>query len=66
MVEEGRITVNLPPSAFELLGLAPRDRIFYRVVWPDGSTLTGYEDFQFPADVANTRSLAEFRKLIKK
>lgn len=55
VVEEGRIKVNLPPSAFELLGLAPRDKIFYRVVAPDGSTLTGYEDLTFPVDLANAR-----------
>ncbi|MBC2772041.1 sensor histidine kinase [Rhizobium sp. AQ_MP] len=55
VVEEGRIKVNLPPSAFELLGLAPRDKIFYRVVAPDGSTLTGYEDLTYPVDLANAR-----------
>ncbi len=44
VVEDGKIAVNLPPSAFELLGLARRDRIFYRVIAPDGSTLTGYDD----------------------
>ncbi len=60
VVEEGRIAVDLPPSAFELLGLAPRDKIFYRVVAPDGATLTGYEDLDFPADVSNARTQARF------
>lgn len=61
VVEEGRITVDLPPSAFELLGLAPRDKIFYRVVAPDGATLTGYEDLDFPsADISAARTQALF------
>ncbi|THV15113.1 sensor histidine kinase [Rhizobium rhizophilum] len=60
LVEEGRIAVDLPSSAFELLGLAPRDKIFYRVVAPDGATLTGYEDLDFPADVTNARTQALF------
>jgi len=60
VVEEGRIAGDLPPSAFELLGLAPRDKIFYRVVAPDGATLTGYEDLDFPADVSNARTQARF------
>ncbi len=60
VVEEGRIAVDLPPSAFELLGLAPRDKIFYRVVAPDGTTLTGYEDLEFTDDVADARTQARF------
>lgn len=60
VVEEGRIAVDLPPSAFELLGLAPRDKIFYRVVAPDGATLTGYEDLEFTDDVADARTQARF------
>lgn len=31
-VEDGTLTARLPTSAFELLGLAERDRIFYRVI----------------------------------
>ncbi|KQW29532.1 histidine kinase [Rhizobium sp. Root274] len=50
VVEDGKIAVNLPPSAFELLGLAPRDRIFYRVIAPDGKTLTGYDDLASSTD----------------
>jgi two-component system, OmpR family, sensor histidine kinase TctE len=50
VVEDGEIAVNLPPSAFELLGLAPRDRIFYRVIAPDGRTLTGYDDLVASTD----------------
>ncbi|WP_284736126.1 sensor histidine kinase [Dongia deserti] len=48
-VLEGRIVVNLPVSAFELLALAPDDRVFYRIIGPDGGTITGYEDLPTPA-----------------
>jgi len=43
-VQEGELIVNLPTPAFEMLGLAERDRIFYRIVDPTGGTLTGYHD----------------------
>ncbi|HEX6119806.1 MAG TPA: sensor histidine kinase N-terminal domain-containing protein [Dongiaceae bacterium] len=48
-IVDGRVVVNLPVSAFELLALAPDDRVFYRVVGPDGGTITGYEDLPPPA-----------------
>ncbi|MHB0952439.1 MAG: sensor histidine kinase [Allorhizobium sp.] len=51
-VEEGAFAVNLPSSAFELLGLAGRDRIFYRITDPSGRTLTGYEDLAPDVDLA--------------
>ncbi|MGH6858679.1 MAG: sensor histidine kinase [Phyllobacterium sp.] len=47
-VEKGKLSVRLPASAFELLGLAERDRIFYRVVDTQGRTLTGYDDLRTP------------------
>lgn len=43
-VVDDRIFVDIPPSAFELLALARDDRVFYRVIGPDGETLTGYDD----------------------
>jgi two-component system sensor histidine kinase TctE len=46
---DGRVVVNLPVSAFELLALAPDDRVFYRIVGPNGGTITGYEDLPPPA-----------------
>jgi two-component system, OmpR family, sensor histidine kinase TctE len=46
---DGRVVVNLPVSAFELLALARDDRVFYRIVGPDGSTITGYDDLPPPA-----------------
>ncbi len=42
--EPGRVTVDPPISAFEMLALATDDRIFYRVIDPAGETLTGQDD----------------------
>jgi len=47
-IVDGRVIVNLPVSAFELLALAPEDRVFYRVIGPDGGTITGYDDLPAP------------------
>ena len=47
-VEDGTLTVRLPTSEFVRLGLAERDRIFYRVIDTHGQTLTGYDDLQSP------------------
>ena len=55
-VDAGNLGVTLPSSAFELLGLAERDRIFYRVVGPDGGTLTGYDDLDAGVDVTAARA----------
>ena len=40
-VQDGALTVEPPASAFELLALSERDRIFYRVADVHGDTLTG-------------------------
>ena len=48
-VSDGAVTVDLPVSAFEILALAPEDRVFYRVVLPGGETLTGYDALPAPA-----------------
>ncbi|MBK5565521.1 sensor histidine kinase [Ensifer sp. SSB1] len=67
-VDAGNLGVTLPSSAFELLGLAERDRIFYRVVGPDGRTLTGYDDLDTGIDVTAARAgpvflTTEYRKV---
>lgn len=49
---DGRVLVDLPSSAFQLLALAREDRVFYRVVAPDGSTVTGYEGLPLPDGAA--------------
>lgn len=43
-IRDGAVEVDLPVSAFQLLSLAPDDRITYAVFAPDGSVLTGYDD----------------------
>lgn len=59
-VADGKLRFVLPPSAFELLGLADRDRIFYRVVDPVGDTLTGYADLAAKTDLASSRAEPTF------
>ncbi|MGR3755897.1 MAG: sensor histidine kinase N-terminal domain-containing protein [Tranquillimonas sp.] len=48
-VRDGVPLVDVPLSAFQLLALAPDDRIRYRVVGPDGATLTGDDAAPGPA-----------------
>ncbi|WP_209879342.1 sensor histidine kinase [Azospirillum soli] len=43
-VQDGRFQVDLPYSAFDILAMARRDRIFYRISAPDGTLITGYDD----------------------
>lgn len=59
-VENGRIVVDLPVSAFELLALAADDRIAYQVRDIDGSVLTGHADLPQPPGNARFYD-AEFR-----
>ncbi|MBO0344089.1 sensor histidine kinase [Roseibium sp. CAU 1637] len=47
-VQNGIPRVILPISAFELLALAPDDRIGYRVIGVDSQTLTGYSEITLP------------------
>ncbi|MGA0560951.1 sensor histidine kinase N-terminal domain-containing protein [Ancylobacter sp. VNQ12] len=60
-VQDGKPEIELPVSAFELLALSDRDRIFYRVLDPAGHTMTGYEGLDVPADEApaSGRALVE-------
>ncbi len=53
IASDGReISVDPPFSAFETLGLSPRDRIFYKVVDPADGLLTGDADLAVPVDRA--------------
>lgn len=55
-VQDGQPEIELPVSAFELLALSDRDRIFYRVLDPIGRTMTGYESLDDPsAGTENSR-----------
>lgn len=51
-VLDGRVVADIPVSAFELLALAPEDRVVYRIVGHDGKTLTGYDSLVVPAEEA--------------
>lgn len=55
-VADGIASVDLPVSAFELLSLARTDRVFYRIIGPDKTTITGYNDLPMPE-----RGSADFR-----
>lgn len=50
-VLDGRVVADIPVSAFELLALAPDDRIVYRIIGHDGQTLTGYDSLAVPGEV---------------
>ena len=43
-VEDQAITTDIPVSAFETLSVSRQERVYYRVVGPDGASLTGYDD----------------------
>jgi len=48
-IRDGRIVVDLPATAFELLALAPEDRVLYAVFGPDGRLVTGMAGVVPPA-----------------
>ncbi|WP_205737925.1 sensor histidine kinase [Granulosicoccus antarcticus] len=49
-VLDGQVMADIPVSAFELLALAPEDRVVYRIVGHDGKTLTGYDSLVIPKE----------------
>ena len=40
----GHADVDIPYAALDMLSAAPEDRVFYRVVGPGGTSVTGYDD----------------------
>jgi two-component system sensor histidine kinase TctE len=50
-LRDGNIVVDLPYAALQLLESNIQERVFYRVVAPDGKTATGYDDLPLPAQV---------------
>jgi len=48
-VHDGQVIVDLPYAALQLLESNMQERIFYRVLAPDGKTVTGYDDLPLPA-----------------
>lgn len=51
-VRDGTVVVDLPVSAFELLSLAPDDRIAYAIRDGEGRLVTGYDMPRFAPDQA--------------
>ncbi len=49
-LRDGEVIVDIPVSAFELLSLAPRDRVVYGVFGKDGRLITGYAQSAPPDD----------------
>lgn len=45
---DGQVQVDLPYASLDMLAFARDDRVFYRVLGPQGRTLTGYEDLPVP------------------
>jgi len=43
-VDGEQVRVDIPYAALDMLSAAPEDRVFYRVIGPDGQTVTGYDD----------------------
>jgi two-component system sensor histidine kinase TctE len=58
-LRDGEVRVDLPVSAFELLALAPEDRVVYAVVDGSGALITGYGGLAAPDGGADFYS-AEF------
>lgn len=52
--KNGELLVDLPYAALELLETNINERIFYRVIGPDGGTVTGYDDLPLPPENAET------------
>lgn len=42
-LQDGAISIDIPGAAFELLALAPQDRIAYAIYGPEGELITGYD-----------------------
>ena len=50
------ILVDIPYSAFSMLGAISEDKVFYRID-ADGVTLTGYDDLPLPTENISSTSL---------
>ena len=48
MLRDGELTVDVPYVALQLLETDLQERVYYRVVAPNGKTLTGYGDLPMP------------------
>ena len=57
----GEVSVDIPYVALELFESNVRERIFYKVSAPDGSTITGYDDLPPPPSAASRDRATFFR-----
>lgn len=51
-MRNGEVVVDLPHSALEIFAEGAQERVFYAVIGPDGSLLTGYPDIPVPQPLA--------------
>lgn len=66
-VTGSRVDIDIPYAAFEMMQLAPDDKVFYRIQGPNGEFITGYQDLPLPkkiepkstTDFYNTTYLSE-------
>ena len=58
---EGEITVDVPYAAFEVFEAGVQERIYYAVIAPNGSFVTGYEDLRPPAGLSDDGSVVASR-----
>ena len=58
VLRDGDVTIDIPVSAFELLSLAPDDRVIYAVFDPAGRLVTGYPDVARPVGQFGNGSFA--------
>jgi two-component system sensor histidine kinase TctE len=47
-VRNGEVVVDMPQSALEIFAEGGQERVFYAVIGPDGTLLTGYPDMPVP------------------
>lgn len=52
IVQDDEVSVDLPYVALQLLESNIQERVFYRVIGPDGGTITGYADLPLPPEGA--------------
>jgi two-component system sensor histidine kinase TctE len=54
-MRDGKLLVDLPYAALQLLESNIQERIFYRVIGPEGKTVTGYDDLPVPEKAPQAR-----------
>jgi two-component system sensor histidine kinase TctE len=50
-VSNGRILVDIPYAAMDISDEGVQERIYYAILEPNGSALTGYEDLRLPKEI---------------